>query len=104
MKLLIISLFLLLTNNHSIQITSPVDNSVHPIGALVPCTAITVGGVDYVEFSVDGIYIGRDDKKPWSVTWNTTGLSAGHHTLTGFAIDRKGEVSATAVNVYLVYP
>lgn len=103
MKILLISLFLLLfkTNNHWISIQSPIDNSIHTIGTQVPVTANTGGGVDYVEFSVDGIYVGRDDKKPWSVTWNTTGFSAGHHTLTGFAIDRKGEVSASAINVYL---
>lgn len=103
MKLLIISLFLLLfnTNNHYINITSPVDNSTFSIGQQVTITATTGGGVDYVEFSVDGIYIGRDDKKPWSVNWNTSGLSAGHHTLTGFATDHQGEVSASAVNVFL---
>lgn len=103
MKILIISLFLLLfnTNNHWISIQTPVDNSTHSIGSTVTITADTGGGVDYVEFSVDGIYIGRDDKKPWSVNWNTSGLSAGHHTLTGFAIDHQGEVSASAVNVFL---
>lgn len=103
MKLLLISLFLLLfkTNSHWISIETPVDNSTFTIGEQVTITATTGGGVDYVEFSVDGIYIGRDDKKPWSVDWNTSGLTAGHHTLTGFAIDHQGEVSATAVNVFL---
>lgn len=102
MKILLVSLFLLFfNNNHWISIQSPVDNSTHTIGQQVTITANTGGGVDYVEFSVDGIYVGRDDKKPWSVTWNTLRFSAGHHTLTGFAINHKGGISASAINVFL---
>ena len=59
--------------------TVPVSASVSIVGAL------TVGGV---QFKLDGANLGAEDTSaPYSVSWNTAGVSNGTHTLSAVARD-----------------
>ncbi len=77
-------------------------------GALVSGSAVTVSGtasdsagIAGIQFKVDGANIGSEDtSSPYSVTWNTTGLSDGSHSLTAVARDTVNNTSTSAgVNV-----
>src|SRR5579864_1531662 len=62
--------------------TVPVSASVSVVGSLV------VGGV---QFQLDGVNLGaQDTSAPYSVSWNTTGVANGSHTLTAVAQDVLG--------------
>ncbi len=86
----------------SVSVTAPVA------GALVRGTAVSVigsasdpAGVAGVQFKLDGANIGSEDTgSPYTVIWNTTGLSDGTHTLTAVARDTMNNISTSAgVNV-----
>lgn len=86
----------------SVSVTGPSP------GALVRGTAVSVtgsasdpAGVAGVQFKVDGANIGSEDTvSPYTVIWNTTGLSDGTHTLTAVARDTlNNTTTSTSVNV-----
>jgi len=56
-------------------------------------------GVTKVEFYIDGALVGTDTTSPYSVTYNSTGLANGTHSLVAKAYDAAGNVgSSTAVS------
>ncbi|HEU0023995.1 MAG TPA: DUF4082 domain-containing protein [Thermoleophilaceae bacterium] len=56
-------------------------------------------GVESVQFMVDGASVGSaDTSSPYSLSWDTTGLSNGTHTLSAVARDAAGN-TRTAANV-----
>ena len=60
-------------------------------------------GVAGVLFKVDGNTIGAEDTvAPYSVTWNTVGLTDGGHTLTAIARDAAGNTTTSAAVVVTV--
>jgi hypothetical protein len=79
-------------------ITSPTS------GATVAGTTVTVSatasdniGVVGVSLQVDGATIGSEDTtSPYSIVWNTTGLTDGSHTLTAVARDAAGNTGTSA--------
>ena len=52
-------------------------------------------GVAKVEFRIDGVLVGTDTSAPWSLTYDSTALSNGSHSLTAKAFDAAGN-SATS--------
>ncbi|MFA6552355.1 MAG: LamG-like jellyroll fold domain-containing protein, partial [Candidatus Paceibacterota bacterium] len=58
----------------------------------------TQSGISGVQFKVDGNNLGSEDTvSPYSVTWNTSSLSNGNHTLTAVARDGAGNSSMSSV-------
>ena len=55
-----------------------------------------------VRFIVDGATIGTSSTAPYSVTWNTTAIGNGSHTLTATALDPSGNIGASAPVVITV--
>jgi hypothetical protein len=102
----------------SVTITPPVPDTTLPTvaisfpgtGATVAGSAVTVTasasdniGVVGVLFKIDGATIGAEDTvAPYSVTWNTVGLTDGGHTLTAIARDAAGNTATSAVPVTVV--
>ena len=87
----------------TVSITSPAPGSVSGI-VVVTANASDNHRVVGVQFKRDGlINIGLEDTlPPYSVDWNTTGLS-GPHTLTAVARDPAGNTKISlAVNVYVI--
>jgi len=59
-------------------------------GEMIPINAVATdpdGSIDFVEFFVDNISIGKDNSSPYSINWNTT---LGTHTVKAVATDNKG--------------
>lgn len=85
----------------TVSLTAPTD------GAKVKGNSVTVSanasddlGVSKVEFYDGATIIGTPDTtSPYSVTWNTTGLTNGNHSLTAKAFDATASKTSTAVTV-----
>jgi len=96
-------------NAHSLDSTAPVVSITSPSnGTAVSGAAVTVSanasddiGVVGVQFKLDGANLGAEDASaPYSVTWNTTLVADGSHTLTAVARDAAGnQGTATGVSV-----
>src|SRR3989442_186228 len=76
-----------------VTMTSPASGST--VTGTVPVSASVTGedslGVVGVQFRVDGVNLGAEDTSaPYSVSWNTTTVDNGSHTLTAVATDRVG--------------
>ncbi|HYS04965.1 MAG TPA: Ig-like domain-containing protein [Candidatus Dormibacteraeota bacterium] len=79
------------TSGSTVSGTITVSASVSPLGVLV-------GGV---QFKLDGASLGAEDKAaPYAVSWNTTGVGNGSHSLTAVARDALGlQYSSSPVTV-----
>ena len=96
----------------SVAATVTVDNALptvtiaSPAGGAVVSGSVTVAanasdnvGVAGVQFRLDGASLGAEDTAaPYSVSWNTTSVADGSHTLTAVARDGAGN-TATSVAV-----
>src|SRR5712675_645394 len=87
------------TSGSTVSGTTPVSANVSIIGNLL------VAGV---QFKLDGANLGAEDTtSPYSVSWNTTSVANGSHSLTAVARDAAGNVttsSADSVTVSNVTP
>jgi hypothetical protein len=85
------------TTPPTVSITSPANGAT--VSATVPVTASASDnvGVVGVQFFRDGIALGAEDTAaPYSVSWNTTTVSDGSHTLTAVARDAAGNSRTSA--------
>ena len=83
----------------AVSITSPVTNTEFPAQSLIAIAAAATdsdGGIQQVEFFVDGVSIGTDGAAPYSASWNA---SIGGHLLKAVATDNQG---ATAMSTVVV--
>ena len=80
----------------AVTITSPVPGTV--AGTInVNANASDNTGVAGVQFLLDGINLGAEDiAAPYSVSWNTTIIADGNHTLTARARDAAGNTTTSA--------
>ena len=92
-----------MTTTPAVDTTAPLVSVSAPTpGSVVAGSAVTVSasasdnvGVTGVQFKLDGANLGAEDTSaPYSISWDTTGVANGPHTLTAVARD-----SATNVNV-----
>lgn len=70
----------------TISFTAPSGSSVNRTVSLA-ATATAGAGVNRVEFLVDGTLIASDTSAPYSVDWDTSGVSDGSHSLTARVVD-----------------
>jgi Zn-dependent metalloprotease len=77
------------------SITSPTGGTVSGTITISANAADNVG-VTNVEFYVDSGLIGSDASSPYSVSWNTTTVSNGNHTLFTRAFDAAGNMGQSA--------
>ena len=99
----------------SAPVTVKVDNAAPAVSLTAPAnvsgTAVTLSasatdnaggsGVAGVQFKLDGANLGTEDTtpNPYSVSWNTTTVANGTHTLTAVARDAAGNTTTSTVNV-----
>jgi RHS repeat-associated protein len=72
-------------------------------GAAVSGTAVPIAAaatddrrVDQVDFLIDGAVIGSDSTAPFTVTWNSTAVGNGSHTVTARATDDAGNQTTSS--------
>ena len=59
------------------------------------------GGVDHVDFAVDGNFINRKRSAPYACLWDTRNYSDGEHVLTATAYDAAGNSSTDTIRVHV---
>lgn len=83
----------------AVTITSPAGGSV--AGTIsIGATATDANGVTRVQFSVDGVNVGSEVLvPPYLISFDTTGVANGPHTITAMASDAAGNVGTSSVTV-----
>lgn len=91
------------TTAPTVSITAPASGATVSGTVTVSANASDNVGVTGVQFKLDGVNLGSEDiASPYSVSWNTTTIANGSHTLTATARDAAGNTmtsSAVAVTV-----
>ena len=84
----------------SVSITAPTAGAT--VSGTVPVAASATDnvGVIGVQFKLDGANLGTEDTTaPYSISWNTSGVADGGHTLTALARDAAGNRTLASVTV-----
>jgi hypothetical protein len=81
-------------NPPSVTITNPADGSTVSGAITVSADASDDNGVTQVEFFVDGASLGVDTTAPYSVSWDTTTVSDGSHTVSAVATDTAAQTGS----------
>jgi chitodextrinase len=81
--------------------TAPANNSTVSGTIAVSANAADNVDIDEVQFRLDGANLGApDSSSPYSISWNTTAVSNGSHSLTAVATDTSGNsTTASAISV-----
>src|SRR5204863_494655 len=89
------------TTPPTVAITSPANGATVSNTITVTATASDNVAVAGVQFMVDGVNLGAEDRaSPYSVSWNTTTVANGSHSLTAVARDSAGnQTTSNAVTV-----
>ncbi|MEO8403979.1 MAG: Ig-like domain-containing protein, partial [Chitinophagaceae bacterium] len=84
------------TQAPAVSVTAPAAGTV--AGTLnVTADATDNAGVTGVQFLLDGVNLGTEDlTAPYSVSWNSTTITDGNHTLTARARDAAGNITTSA--------
>ena len=88
----------------TVSITSPAPNTSFPAQSLIAIDAAATdadGGVQQVEFFVDGVSIGTDGVAPYEATWSA---AIGTHSLKAVATDNQGAMMTSAAVPITVQP
>jgi aqualysin 1 len=82
------------------SLTDPANGSTVVGTITLAATASDNVGVTRVDFYVDGNNVGNDTTEPYSVSWDTTTVSNGNHSIIARAFDAAGNMgSSTTVTV-----
>ena len=80
----------------TVSITAPTGSSSVSGSITVSASASDNVGVAGVQFRVDGTNVGAEDTtNPYAITWNTTSVPNGTHTLSAVARDGKGNTAVS---------
>jgi hypothetical protein len=83
----------------AVNITSPVNGASVTSTITISASATDNIGVSAVNFQVDGTTIGTDNSSPYSISWNSSTVPAGIHTLNAIATDAAGNATSYAIQV-----
>ena len=85
----------------TVSMTAPANGAtVAGASVAVSATASDNVAVLGVQFQLDGANLGAEDTaSPFSITWNTSGVANGSHTLNAIARDGAGNTAASSVSV-----
>ena len=89
------------TTPPAVSVTAPANGATVGATVSVSASASDNVGVAGVQFLLDGVNLGAEDtSSPYSISWNTTTVTNGSHTLTALARDAAGNTAtSTAVIV-----
>jgi hypothetical protein len=84
------------TSAPSVSISEPADGATVSGTVAIAAAASDNVGVSEVRFFADGTLIGADTTSPYGVSWNSTTVADGSHTLTATALDAAGNSATSA--------
>lgn len=82
----------------TVSLTAPKNGVAVRSNVTITASASDNIGIKEVNFNVDGVPVGKDATVPYSITWDSTTVADGSHTLSAKAVDMAGNV-ATALSV-----
>jgi len=91
----------------SCTITAPTAGSAFNLNSTITVTATATdsdGTISNVKFYIDDVLQNTDSASPYTWNWNTTGFSAGYHTIKAVATDNSSNTATSTVSVTLVPP
>ena len=83
----------------TMSITNPTNGATVSGTVSVTADAGDDNGVTQVEFFVDGGSVGVDTSAPYAVSWDSTGVGDGSHTISATATDSIGQTGSDAISV-----
>jgi hypothetical protein len=88
------------TTKPAVSISSPANGATVSSAIMVSAAASDNVGIAGVQFKVDGSNLGVEDSSaPYAVSWDTTSVANGQHTLTAVARDAAGNSATSSVTV-----
>jgi hypothetical protein len=88
------------TTRPTVAVSAPADGTTVSGQVPIDASASDNVGVSSVSFLVDDVGVGTDPTEPYEVSWDTTLLVNGSHTVSATAVDAAGNVgTATSVTV-----
>jgi hypothetical protein len=76
-----------------------------PLSGVVQITPTLAGGpLDHVELWIDGSLTQTVTSAPWTLSWDTTGVTAGQHVLAVRAVGPRGRATAAITPVQVQQP
>ncbi len=85
-----------------VSVTSPANGATVSGTVTISANATASAGMQGVQFQVDGTNLGNQvtgTGPTYSVSWDTTGVSNGSHTLTAIATDTQGNTASSSISV-----
>ncbi len=83
----------------SVRITSPADGALVSGWVEIKAEADAAGGVQRVEFKLDGMSRAADTVAPYAYRWQTALATPGRHTLAAVAFDELGDSASAQIMV-----
>lgn len=92
-------------NPPTVSITSPLNGAIATGTVMLAADARDDMAVTQVDFYIDTILLGSDFSAPYGISWDTTLVSDGNHTVKSVAVDSAAQtahdsVSVTVDNIY----
>ena len=88
------------TSAPTASITTPVNGATVALTVAAAASAADDIGVAGVQFQLDGVALGAEDKSaPYTVSWNTRLVAGGPHTIAAVARDAAGNRTTASANV-----
>lgn len=85
------------TTPPTVSVSAPADNATVSGVTTISANASDNKGVASVQFKLDGSALGaRDTTSPYSISWDTTTVPNGTHTLTALATDTSGNTKTSS--------
>src|SRR5205807_9961527 len=86
------------TTPPTVAITAPSNGATVAGTITLSATVTNANRIVGVRFKLDGAFLGtQDTTAPYSVSWNTTTVANGSHTLTAVARDAGGNITTSSV-------
>ncbi|MFB0554829.1 MAG: S8 family serine peptidase [Phycisphaerae bacterium] len=82
-----------------VYITNPAKDATVFGTIIIEAYASDDNGVNQVEFLVDGVSIGVDTTSPYSVSWDTSTVADGSHTIEAIATDTVAQTASDSISV-----
>jgi penicillin-binding protein 1C len=82
-----------------ISIKNPTNDQTVSGNIEITAEASSGAGIANVEFFIDNISIGKDADSPFTITYNTSSLSAGKHTLAAIITDNNGTTAKNEISI-----
>ena len=80
----------------SVSLTAPAANAILSGPVNLTANAADNVAIDHVDFLVDGVAVGRATSSPFGISWSSSTVADGLHTISARAVDTAGNQATTS--------